>query len=117
MKGYDLEKSLRIVSDLAAFCGANGADKYEITLDHEDAAVYKINVNAFMPPLAPEVMKKFSEQLNLPRQRDLEQDFWELTGESEMTCEISLDGMMIDSAEVEYAEGALRIHALRYVNP
>jgi len=124
MKTFHLEKCMRIINDLVAYCHSNGAEEFNVTLrrfasegNGGGAAkkdVTEINVACPMPPIPEAEYESFVAKLNLPRQHEIEHDYWELSGESEMSSELSLVGMMIDEAEVRYEGGKLHITARRF---
>ena len=58
-------------------------------------------------------LNELNNILNSPRQKEVEECYWQLGGESELNCELSLIGAMIDSAEVEYKDGILKVKMLR----
>jgi hypothetical protein len=111
----EFEKCMLITSELIAYCHLRGADDY-----HLDLKVTK-NETAFKIKAAPtqmdeEEMKLIIKKLNAPRQRDIEQEYWDVMGESEIDCEMTLVGMLCDGAEVEYQNGELTIGLKRYIN-
>jgi hypothetical protein len=54
-------------------------------------------------------MQSVIKKLNAPRQREVEQEFWDIMGESEIDCEMTLVGMLCDEATVGYENGELSI--------
>lgn len=109
-----LEKCMRIVSDLVSYCHYEGAEEFQIYMTHgKKDGISSVTVSCPMPEMDPEIVNTLSEELNLPRQHEIEQDYWELSGESEMSGELTLVGMMIDEAKVGYKEGVLYIHVTR----
>jgi hypothetical protein len=115
MKSVNLEKCMRVINELVAFCyNEGGADDFDISITHNpEQEAWEILLTCPMPPPEQEVLDQFQEQLNTPRQHEIENDYWELCGEAEMSGELTLAGMMIDEAEVDYRIGVLSIHAKR----
>lgn len=107
-----LEKSMRIISDLVAYCSRAGADEFQISLSQQDGYAY-MTISAPIAHLTPETLQELSDGLKVPRQHEVEQNYWELTGESAMATELTLIGMMIDRSKVGYRNGVLHIHAWR----
>ena len=54
--------------------------------------------------------------LNRPRQQEVEECYWQLGGESEVECELTLIGVMVDSAKVEYNGKILTVELIREEN-
>jgi len=104
---------MRIVSDLISYCYHMGAMDCHLDMRiRNDVAVYFIN--APVPKMTQEDADKLRETLNTPRQREVEQNYWGLSGESETDPELALVGMMVDEAMVDLTEGILTIVAKRY---
>ena len=114
MKNLNIEKCMRIISELVSFCHQEGAEEFTVNFTHSiKEGIWVISVSCPMPPLNQELLDRFAEQLNIPRQHEIEQDYWELCGEAEMSGELTLVGMMIDDAKVGYRDGVLYIHVKR----
>lgn len=110
---FHLEKMMRIVNDLVAFCYAEGGNEFQICFSHEGQGASSVSISCPLPDLTQEMIDTLTEELNLPRQHEIEQDYWELSGETELSGELTLVGMMIDEATVGYRDGVLHIHILR----
>lgn len=106
------EKSIHILTDLMGFCHFLGADKLHCDLSLEDGKTI-ISVSAELEQLAQEQLDEMAHVLNIPRQREVEQNFWGICGEEDIDTELSLAGMMIDKAQLRYEHGVLHIHAER----
>ena len=114
MEDNHLEKSMRILSDLVAHCHWLGAEEFQMYMTHdEEENISSVTVSCPMPHPGDEVLGELRRKLQSHRQREVEQNYWELSGESEMSGELSLVGMMIDDAKVGYKEGVLYIHVWR----
>lgn len=114
MKRRHLEKCMRIINNLVVFCYSQGASECNISITHHDKdMVAYMTVSCPIPGLDQSVIQGFSDELNVPRQHEIEQNYWELCGESEMSDELTLIGMMIDEAKVGYVDGVLYIHVHR----
>lgn len=111
MKPY-LEKNLRIINELVTYCHWLGAEKYDIHFNHE-ADHCTIEISCAIASVDPDDLQELEDVLNLPRQREIEQNYWELSGDSELEGELTLVGMMVDKATVTYSGGVLHISALR----
>jgi hypothetical protein len=112
-----LQKDLSILDDLIMFCHSLGANQYDIHFGKE-AGITKFEISAPVPLDEHSIAKitELKEALALPRQHEIEQDYWELGGSSEGKTELSLIGMMLDEAGARYEDGVLRIRAARNEN-
>ncbi|MCL2426579.1 MAG: hypothetical protein FWD05_09615 [Oscillospiraceae bacterium] len=108
------ELALRITSDLMTYCHNHGATDYKTKMNEgEDAITFLVQGHPVN--ISEAQLEDVNKKLHAPRQRDVENDFWELIGESEDFCELMLVGMSCDSAEVEYENERLTFTLLRYL--
>ena len=106
------EKTMKIASELLSYCHHRGADDFhlEIKLDLKSASYV---IKASPADVSDKELERLARLLNAPRQRDVEQDYWELIGESDDYCELTLIGMITDNAIVEYKDQVLLIKVYR----
>jgi len=102
------EKSMRIASELLSYCHHNGACEYQLEITEESSMVTHV-VKGSPVTISEEQLEHLRNLLGAPRQRDIEQDYWELMGESEDFSELTLIGMLCDEAIVEYEDSTLTI--------
>lgn len=107
-----LEKMMRIVNDTVAFCHGEGAAEYQIFMK-QDTDMLSVTISCPIEDISQEAIDQIHEELSIPRQHDIEQNYWELSGESEFSDGLTFVGMMIDEAEVGYRDGVLYIHMWR----
>ena len=109
---FKFEKGVRIVCDLISHCYHAGALDYHIDMRiRKDISVY--HISAPVPKMTEEDAARLRETLNTPRQREVEQNYWGLSGEPETGSELVLAGMMVDEAIVDLTDGVLTIIAKR----
>jgi len=106
------ELALKITSDLMKYCHNHGAKEYTTKMSECDDAISFL-VQAHPVKISDAQFEDVNKKLHAPRQRDVENDFWELIGESEDFCELTLVGMSCDSAEVVYENEYLTFTLLR----
>jgi len=108
----NFEKSMKIASELLSYCHNHGAAEFhlDIKLD-SDKTIYLIKADALN--LTESERERLDRLLNAPRQREVEQDYWELIGETEDSCELTLIGMLTDEAVVKYEDRILTIEITR----
>ncbi len=109
----ELEKSMRIINDIVSYCYYEGAEAFDIRLCHGKGEATGMEVSCLLPGLESEQVDEIRRVLQVPRQHEVEQDYWELTGETEFGGELSLAGVMSDRAEVRYENGRLVIAVFR----
>ena len=104
----EFEKTMLISSELLSYCHLMGADEYHLDIKVV-SGVTVFAIKAFPTKMSDEDLKRLRKKLGTPRQREMEQEFWGLSGESETVSELTLVGMMSDEADVEYKDGVLSI--------
>jgi len=109
----NFEKSLKIAGELLSYCHKRGADDLHLDINL-GAKSSVIEIKARQAELSEHDLSQLTKLLNAPRQREVEQDFWELMGESEDSCELTLIGMLIDEALVTFESGMLDITLFRH---
>lgn len=110
----ELEKSMRILNDLVSYCYYEGAEEFEMGIKHNSAEdSIQMRVACPIEGLDTGKVEEMRKMLSLPRQGEVEQNYWELSGETEFGGELSLVGAMSDKAEVSYEDGVLRVTILR----
>ena len=109
----ELEKCSRIISEVLAYCNYFGGADFEMSLKHGTDGWTRMTVRCTAEELPEEALKNLDRSLNVHRQREVEQSYWELSGESEMASEITLAGIMVDRATVAYDGSTLDILMLR----
>ena len=112
MKLY-LEKGMRIMNDLVAFCHHHGGRKFDVSLSNRNSLT-TLTVSSPIAHLDEETIESLQRELNVPRRPEIEQNYWELSGECEMSEQLTLVGMMIDHAAIVYQNHVLYIHVQRY---
>jgi hypothetical protein len=109
---HEFEKQMKMASDLLSYCHLHGATEYHLDIKHKNNAAVFV-VKASPATLSEESMLKLQKYLSAPRQKEMEQDFWELIGNSEEYCEMTLIGMMCDEAEAVLRGDELTITVVR----
>jgi len=107
------EKTMKIASELLSYCHHFGATEYHLDILQEETAV-TIAIRAKPENITEDELSRVREALTAPRQRDVEQDYWELIGETDFSSEIPLVGMLCDDATVEYRDKELLITLVRH---
>ena len=107
------EKIMKIASELLSYCHHHGAKELHLDIFEEKNAVL-LNMRACLDDMPKDRLEYLSNALNTPRQREVEQDYWELIGESEDFAEMQLLGMLCDDATVDYTGQVLSITLKRH---
>ncbi|MCL2253396.1 MAG: hypothetical protein FWC09_03050 [Lachnospiraceae bacterium] len=97
----EFEKTMLLSGELLSYCHKKGAKNYQLNIT-EEADAMLFTIKAFPTHISEEKLERLKNKLNTPRNREIEQDFWGLSGESESGSEMTLVGMMCDEAHIEY---------------
>lgn len=109
---FRFEKNMRIMADLAGFCNKHGARDYHMDLETPEGQTL-ITVRSAVPHVPAQALEQLKYALSLPRQQEVEQNYWGLSGDGETDSELTLVGMMVDEARVDYSDGVLTIYVKR----
>ncbi|WP_186429828.1 hypothetical protein [Clostridium sp. BSD9I1] len=109
----ELKKISKIVQELMDFCLLNGALNLNISLSNTEN-FFEIIAHSYNVTSSNQEISNLKQILNLKRQREIEEYYWQLAGSDEGTDQLSLIGMMIDEAEVEFSPPNLTIKLIRY---
>lgn len=93
----------RIVDELITYCYAKGAKEINIQIIDESELV-KIQIKSRTKHLNKVTVEQLNKLLNYPKHEEIEEYYWELTGESDVDNELALIGMMTDRAVINYSE-------------
>jgi hypothetical protein len=104
----EFEKTMLISSELLSYCHLRGASQFHLDIKIQDDETL-FEIKASPTRLDEEEMETLVKDIGAPRRREIEQDFWVLSGESESSSELMLVGMMSDDTSVEYKDEELII--------
>lgn len=107
------KRVMKIITEITSFLLHIGAKK--ITMDYEESD------EAFLITLEGNYQKKYMKDiyqvvkyLNYDREVEMEEYYWELSGNYNMDTELTLVGMMTDDATVYYDDEKVRVCLVRY---
>ncbi|WP_055665194.1 hypothetical protein [Desnuesiella massiliensis] len=100
------QRNIRIVDELMTFCYKYGTKKIQIDiLEEEEYTVFALS--AEIHDLDQNVLDNVSKLLNAPRLHEMEEYYWNLTGDNDTDSELALVGMMTDEVFVNYMENKI----------
>ena len=109
----EIKKVSKIVSELINFCLNNSSKKVEVSVedkkDRFEIIIKTNNINC-----TDEQIEYIDELLNVTRQSEVEEYYWQLTGEDYKDQEISLVGMMVDESIIKWEKPLIEIKLIRY---
>lgn len=109
---FKTEKDLKIINELMAYCYHFNTDDINVTIKTIDTTTF-IVLKATILDFPQTAFDKLISSLNTPRQREVEQYYWQIGGECEFDSELTLVGMMTDKVNVSYENNLLNIELQR----
>lgn len=107
------EKTIRIVTDLLGYCRYLGATEFHTDFSLKaDKTV--ICVVANVEQITQAQLEELDTELCIPRQPEVEQNYWNITGNEDVGPDLSLVGMMVDKSRIQYEKKQLTICVERY---
>ncbi len=100
---------MRIIDELAGFCCKRGCNDLIIGYNTEDTAKTIITITAKNTNITSDEMETLVSQLSQHRQREIEECYWQITGDDSFGDELSLIGVMVDDCFITYEEKVLQI--------
>ena len=105
---FRIEKNLRILSELITFYHKQNCDDVKIDVKTEEGLSF-FRISGRIDNFSDEQLESLNTVLNIPRQHEVEQYYWNLGGNTELDCELSLVGVMVDNALIEYKDNILTL--------
>lgn len=109
------EKTIRIVTDLLGYCRYLGAWEFDTNFKLLPGKTI-IVVKAEVASMNNTQFDELHVNLHIPRQPEVEQNYWNVMGNEDTEPDLSLVGMMVDVSEVHYQNGILTISVERWEN-
>lgn len=106
------QRNIKIISELTCYLVSIGCSDIHIDFSTKEDET-RINFSSLNPNLNDNILNELAIQLNIPRRRDVEEYYWELNGDDDLGFELSLIGMMTDSADIKYIDNILKVNLLR----
>ena len=109
---FKIEKNIKIINELIAYFYKLGTVDVHIDLSSDNENSY-FNIYGQVDSISKDELESLANILNTPRQYEVENYYWNLGGECEFDSELTLVGMMINSAKISYKDGTLKISIIR----
>jgi hypothetical protein len=109
---HDVKKIAKIADEVLTFCLLHKSDRTTMNVIHKEDR-FVIEIEAFHIDITNEKVSRIEEYLNVHRQDEVAEYYWQLAGEIDDENELSLVGMMTDDYSLEYMEDSLKISLVR----
>ncbi len=87
-----------------SYCYSHGSYNVHIDINKKNKKII-IFIKAEINYISEENIEILKKSLNSPRLHEMEEYYWNLTGDTDTGSELTLVGMMIDEATVNYEDG------------
>lgn len=106
------KKSRMILDSLVSYLYGLGGRDFEMSIKKLDS-FYKISVRTTLDHISNDEWEVLNTELNYPRHMEVEQNYWEISGECDAIENLALIGMMIDNVDISFDGCTLEINILR----
>jgi len=108
----DFKKIMRIADEMLSYCHAKGAHEMHFDISEKDDKAV-LTIISSPVNITDEDMALLQKKLHAPRAREIEHDYWSLSGKADDSSELVLVGMMTDEATIQYEDHVLTISLSR----
>lgn len=110
---HNKKRISKIVDELVTYFFTMGATDMNINLK-EKKDYYKIFLKSNYTTKDKAKIEKLIKYLKCDKQEEMEEYYWELTGDCDVDTELTLVGMMTDKAEINIEEDTIEVVLYRY---
>ncbi len=110
---HETKKIALIVDEVLTMLLVDGSEKinFDISIKNDRA---EINIIQYDTRYNDEYLEIIRNRLDAPRQHEIEEYYWQLTGENETEDELFIVGALIDESTLKKENGNLYINLVRY---
>lgn len=110
---HEIKKVSRIVDELITLFLKEDSDEVQFHIKREPhrTTIQIIDYDTHFDDAYIEYLRKI---FNSQRQWEIEEYYWQLTGETDCDAEVTLVGAMIDTAIIEKKDGNLYVELIRH---
>lgn len=105
---HEIKKVSKIIDEISTFCLKHGANTISMKVENKKK-FFKLTFDMDCMDYKDKKVMVLKRLLSVPRQTEMEEFYWELTGESDHDTELSMVGMMVDEVEFIPKGESLRI--------
>ena len=109
----EFEKRMRVISDILSFCNLKGANEFHVDLTNGNREA-TFDFKASPVTISDKDVGILKKELDAPRSKEMEENYWELMGGTDNFSQLTLVGMMCDEANIACEDNVLNIVLKRY---
>ncbi len=109
---HEIKKICKIVDEVTTFLLTDDTDMVDFKINKlEDRTI--INIVDYNTHLTQEDVDDLIDCLNVQRQIEVEEYYWQLVGECDNDSELTMVGVMVDSAKIEIKDNNMYMELVR----
>ncbi len=109
---HETKKICKIVDELTTLLLKDDTDEVDFKIKKEKDQTL-IRITDYNTRYSKSDVDYIRECLSVERQQEVEEYYWQLAGESDNDCELTLVGAMIDEVKIEHRNHNLYIEMIR----
>lgn len=110
---HEIKKICRIVDELTTVLLKEDTDEVDFKIKKENDRTI-ISIVDYQTRYTQENVNELMACLNVQRQHEVEEYYWQLVGETDDDSEMMIIGTMIDEAKVSLKDGNLYMELIRF---
>nr|WP_312576761.1 hypothetical protein [Sedimentibacter sp.] len=110
---YEIQKISKIVEEIIDFFYSHSTKKVNISIEEtKDSFIIEVQSDHII--CSNDNANQLKDLLNVQRQREMEEYYWQLAGNDLDGDEYNLVGMMVDESYVDFKNPSLKVKLVRY---
>lgn len=110
---HEVKKISRIVDELTTFLLSKDTNHVDFSIKKDDQKTI-IEIVDYDTHFTEEFIEQLRNTLNIQRQKEVEEYYWRLAGQTDCDDEMTLVGTMVDEAKIDIVDGNLCMRIIRY---
>lgn len=110
---HNKKRVSKIVDELIVYLFSIGASNINVNI-LEEKDFYKIRISSNYRDKDMEKIDNLKKYLSCEKQEEMEEYYWELTGECDIDTELTLVGMMTDKCEININDDKIELELFKY---
>ncbi|WP_027633112.1 hypothetical protein [Clostridium hydrogeniformans] len=108
------QRNIKISDELMNLCYSYGASHINLDIKTQGKETIFL-LKSEIKDLPSDTLDDLVTLMNYPRCHEMEECYWELTGDGDLDSELSLVGIMVDEAYINYEDSILTIELKRRI--
>lgn len=110
---HEKRKLSKMIDELIVYLFSMCATEINVNI-RDCGEYYKVHMKGNYSNNQQEKIQKLVKALKCPRREEIEETYWELTGDCDVDTELTLVGVMTDKVEIDIFDNEIEITLIRY---